>query len=78
MALNSDNENDTVFEDSYSSRIGHWYLILTVLNNDMEDCLSPDYQNRDAVVKYLRDLREEYLTTSDYRVSMLRNKLVKH
>lgn len=77
-ALNSDDDDNSIFEDSYSSRVGHWYLILTVSDDQMKDCLSPNYQHRDAVVKYLRTLKEEYLTTNDYKVANLRNKIVKH
>lgn len=69
---------DPIFDDLYTFRIGHWYLVLTVMDEAMTDCLSPNYNNRDAVVKYLRDLREEYLTTNDYMVAKLRNRLVKH
>lgn len=70
--------NDAMLEDSYTSRVGQWFVIVTVRNNQNQDCLSPNYEQRDAVVHYLRDLRNEYLTTSDYEISRLRNKLIKH
>lgn len=65
-------EYDPVFEDSYSSRKGHWYIALTSLDADMNDVLHPDTENREAIIKYLRDLRIEYLNTSNYLEAMLK------
>lgn len=52
--------------DSYSSevemtRIGHWYLALTVSNFNKEDCLDPNYEFRAELINYLQDLKTEYL-----------------
>lgn len=58
--------NDPMFEDAHVSRIGNWYLALTVSDTAMNDCLSPSYKDRDSIVKYLRDLRKEYLNTQNY------------
>ncbi len=73
----SANDNDPIMEDLYTSRSGHWYIAMTVIDEELTDCLSPNYENRDAVVRYLRALRDEYLTTSDYEIAFLRNQLVK-
>ena len=43
-------------------RIGYWYVVLTVLNSNGDDCLNPDYKNRNDVINYLRNLRIEYLS----------------
>ena len=69
---------DPAFEDSYATRVGQWYLILTVSDKQMKNCLSPGHDNREDILIYLRDLRQEYLTTKDYNISKLRNKLIKH
>lgn len=66
-----------IFDALYTSRNGHWYLALTVIDQDLNDCLAPGYHKRDVLVRYLRALREEYLTTTDYRVANLRNQLSK-
>ncbi len=71
------NDNDPILQDLYTSRNGHWYIALTVQDEALTDCLAPSYERRDAVVRYLRALREEYLTTSDYDIAFLRNQLVK-
>jgi len=53
-------------EDSYSGgvqieRVDSWYLVLTVCNSILEDCLEPNYKFRTDVIIYLRNLRLEYL-----------------
>jgi hypothetical protein len=60
------NDLDPVFESAYTSRKGHWYLILLVTNDDGEDALNPSYKERQKVIDYLVDLKKEYLTTQDY------------
>jgi len=71
-ALSSD--DDPIFEDSYSFRKGHWYIALLVTDQDMNDCLASDYKNREKVIKYLRNLRKEYLNTANYLEAMLKQK----
>lgn len=60
------NGYDPILETLHTSRNGYWYLILIVLDSEMNDGLSPDYGNRDAILHYLRNLQEEYLTTQNY------------
>jgi len=56
-----------VLDDLYTSRLRqNWYLILTVSNDETEDCLHPDYKNSAKVIEYLRNLKEEYLATKNY------------
>ena len=57
---------EPMLEDSHTSRIGYWYLILTVTDEDMKDCLNPNYPNRADIIEYLRKLKAEYLTTHNY------------
>lgn len=61
-----ENDVDIIDDSHYTSRVGKWYLILTVSDNDFNDCLKTDYKNREDILKYLRKLKSEYLTTSDY------------
>ncbi|NND51836.1 MAG: hypothetical protein HKN54_05480 [Flavobacteriaceae bacterium] len=58
--------NDPLLEDAHTSRTGYWYLILTVTDEELKDCLHPNYQRRTAIVEYLRKLKTEYLTTHNY------------
>lgn len=42
-------------------RQGYWYFVLTVNDSNMNDSLSPDYEFRADVLRYLIDLKEEYI-----------------
>jgi len=58
-------------EDSYSgevdiSRVGHWYLVLTVMDSNFDDCLEPNYLYGIDVLSYLKALKLEYLSSSNY------------
>jgi len=64
--------NYPILEDFEFSRIGNWYLVLTVSDSDMNDCLDPNYKSRENVLKYLRDLKAEYLNTHNYLEALLR------
>ena len=63
---------DPVFEDSYSSRKGHWYIALTSFDVGLNDVLDPENENREAIIKYLRDLRIEYLNSNNYLEALLK------
>lgn len=65
------NNQDPMFEDAYSSRKGHWYIALLSNDAEMNDALNPNYKHREAIIKYLRDLRIEYLNTNNYLEAML-------
>lgn len=62
-----------LFEDSYTSRTGKWYLAITVADQDSNDCLKPDYMHRDVILKYFRNLKYEYLNTHNYVEVLLKN-----
>ena len=57
---------DPMLEDAHVSRSGNWYLVITVSDDEIEDCLREGYEDRAAILKYLRYLRTEYLNTSNY------------
>ena len=57
---------DPIFEDIYSSCVGNWYLVLTVSDSNMNDCLKLNHVYYKKAVKYLRALKNEYLNTSNY------------
>ena len=53
-------------QDSYEgeveiTRTDSWYLVLTVCDSNLEDCLEPNHKFRAEIVKYLIDLKMEYL-----------------
>ena len=55
-----------ILADEEFSRIGHWYLALTVSDANMEDCLDPAHIQRINAISYLQNLRIEYLNTQNY------------
>ncbi len=73
-AKRESNGNDALFTDSYVSRKGNWYLVLTVNSDESIDCLNPDYKYNKQVVSYLIKLREEYISTHNYAEVLLKQK----
>jgi hypothetical protein len=71
LALDSKDINPW-FEDLYTSRTGNWYLAITVADDTMKDCLKQNYIKRDVILKYLKDMRVEYLNTHNYLEALLR------
>ena len=71
LALNSD-DDDLLLQDSYTSRMGTWYIGLIADDTDFNDALNPSYKHREEIIKYLRDLRIEYLNTNNYLEAMLK------
>ncbi|MFD2564677.1 MULTISPECIES: hypothetical protein [Aquimarina] len=65
------NEVNPVLENLYTSRSGKWYVVLTVNDQDFKDCLKDNYLKRDEIVTFLRQLRKEYLSTSNYNKYLL-------
>jgi hypothetical protein len=65
-AKRQSNGNNALLEEIHVSRVGSWYLALTVFDSDIKDCLKPEYESRDKVIDYLKELKDEYLTTHDY------------
>ncbi|WP_042496134.1 hypothetical protein [Algibacter lectus] len=64
--------NSPLFEDSYTSRQGNWYIAITVNDEAMNDCLKPNSVYKASVLKYLKQMRLEYLNTSNYLEALLR------
>ncbi len=66
-------EMGTYFEDIYMSRKGNWYLVLTVFDVNMKDCLKPNHKYQKEVIIYLKNLKREYLSTNNYFDPLFRN-----
>lgn len=65
-AKRESNDNDPIFEDNYTTRKGHWYILITIYNDAMENCLKEDHPLNAQTVEYLKALQQEYLTTHNY------------
>lgn len=62
-----------IFEESYGNRKGHWYIAIEVYSDTENDCLKTTALSREAVLKYLRALKKEYLTTHNYNETVFSN-----
>ncbi len=64
----------TVFENNYTTRKGHWYIILTVYDEEIKNCLLNKHPMKSEITKYFRALKKEYLTTHNYEELLLTKK----
>ena len=60
------NGNSALFEGAYTKRLGHWYIILTVYDENVENCLLDNHPMKQKMTEYLKQLKQEYLTTHNY------------
>lgn len=58
--------NDPIFEGSYTSRTGSWYIALTVTDDNFNDNLEESDPAHKGILKHLDHLRKEYLSTANY------------
>jgi len=58
----------TYLDDFHTTenRKGTWYIAITIHNEESTDCLNTSYNKQDQVISYLKRLKEEYLSTSNY------------
>lgn len=66
--------NSRLFDNNYSKRKGKWYILLTVYDDDLKNCLKEDYVNSKKVILYLESLRKEYLRTQNYQGLVFKKK----
>lgn len=69
-ALDYEDENDTAPEEV---RKENYYLAIEVYNDIEHDCLTDTSLSREVVLKYLRALKEEYLSTHNYNEVVFKN-----
>jgi hypothetical protein len=75
LAIDASRESkgkNPILEEAHTSRSGHWYLVLVVTDMEFNDCLNPNYLNHAKIIQYLRNLKEEYLTTHNYNETVLK------
>jgi hypothetical protein len=56
----------TAFDNNYSSRKGHWYIVITVYDENLKNCLLDKHPKKLEVLQYLKELQQEYLKTHNY------------
>lgn len=72
LALKANDWEPVFNEDTYSSRKGNWYIAITVADDGFNDCLKPNYDEREAILSYLKAMRIEYLNTQNYLEALLK------
>jgi len=73
-AKRESNGNSRLFEDNYSTRTGHWYIILTVYDESIKNCLKDKHPLKEKTIQYLKALQQEYLTTQNYEALLFTKK----
>ena len=63
-----------MFETNYTSRTGHWYIIITVYDDNIKNCLKDKHPLKAKTIQYLKELKQEYLTTQNYEELVLTKK----
>ena len=57
---------DPIFADNYGKRKDSWYIALKIEDSNFKNCLNKNHQNYNLVLKYLKRLKDEYLSTYVY------------
>lgn len=68
------NGNDALLEDLHTSRNGFWYIIITVTDVEIKDCLNQKHPQNQDVIKYLKNLKKEYFSSNNYIEAYLKMK----
>ncbi len=66
------NDEDDISEPT-EVRLDNFYIAIEVYSDLENDCLSIESLSREAVLKYLRALKNEYLTTHNYNEVVFKN-----
>ena len=64
-------DGEPYLEDIYTSRWGTWYVGLMIADEDFNDALNPEYVHYDQVSDYSENLKDEYLSMTNYNQSIL-------
>ncbi|WP_299274857.1 hypothetical protein [uncultured Psychroserpens sp.] len=75
VALDSNNI-DPLLSDHYVYRSDNWYIAITILDNASNNCLKPNYIHRELIINYLKRLKQEYLTTSNYTEVLFKKRAI--
>ncbi|GGI57407.1 hypothetical protein GCM10011444_17160 [Winogradskyella haliclonae] len=68
------NGNNSLFESHHINRTGHWYLLLTVYDKEIKNCLLDNHPKRENVIEYLKSMKAEYLNTANYQELLFNKK----
>ena len=72
-ALGSEDPLENYNGDDDMIRSENWYIAIEAYSDLEKDCLADDSLSREAVLKYLRALKKEYLATHNYNETVFKN-----
>ncbi|MEM1338721.1 MAG: hypothetical protein AAF634_02255 [Bacteroidota bacterium] len=70
---NEDFQTYTSTGQNTALKSDNFYIAIEVFSEDEPDCLRDTYPNKMSVLMYLRNLKEEYLTTHNYNEVVFKN-----
>lgn len=73
-AKRESNGNSSILNNAHTSRKGKWFLVLTASDFHSNDALNSNHPYALQIENYLRNLKNEYLNTSNYIESLLRKR----
>ncbi len=62
------------FEDDYAWRDGTWYIVITIIDNNSKDSLKESHPKHKEVIQYLKDLKQEYVSSQSDEELLLAKK----
>lgn len=75
QAMEEQNVPLRVGEENHVLNRDNWYIALEVIDYEGKDALHPKHKSRKVIEKYLKAMRQQYLTTHNYYDSYLRREL---
>ncbi len=63
-----------ILQDAYTSRKGHWYILITVRDKALKNCLLDKHPKKELIKDYLVSLKKEYLETHNYQEILFKKK----
>lgn len=64
----------SLFVNNHVRRKGNWYLVLTIYDEDIRNCLLKKHPDHQKVLAYLNEMKTEYLRTSNYMETLFETK----
>ena len=65
------NDHDPLLEDSYTSGTGHWYIVIILRDEQVQDMLNSNHKDYEKARAYLSALKKEYNSTTSYQSLLL-------
>lgn len=61
-----DKGHPPLLKDAETSRTGTWYIAICLTDKNLKDSLNPNRKNHTKITNFLKNIQNEYLSTTDY------------